>query len=311
MFNFRLGRRLAEAEETYDFPPYRPPSEADSLLLRVTRGCPWNRCAFCPMYKDVKFKKRPVEEVKRDIDTARAFTGGNVVTVFIGDSDSLIVKTEALCEILGHLHGAFPSLARVTSYARAQTLRRRSFKSLESIREAGLTRLHVGLETGSARLLKRIEKGASPETMISACAKAKDVQFEVSVYVLLGIGGEADWPEHACDTAKVLNQIDPDFIRVRTLTPQPGTPVYQWWMEGSFEMPGPETILREQRTLIKDLEVTSQYLSDHVSNYAPINGNLPDDKASMLSMIDEALEKLSSDDAFKGDLEKMRYSRRL
>jgi hypothetical protein len=109
----------------------------------------------------------------------------------------------------------------------------------------------------------------------------------------------------------VLNQIDPGFIRVRTLTPQPGTPVYQWWMEGSFQMPGPETILREQRALIKDLEVTSQYLSDHVSNYAPINGNLPDDKAGMLSMIDEALEKLSSDDSFKRDLDKMRYLQRL
>jgi radical SAM superfamily enzyme YgiQ (UPF0313 family) len=311
MFNFRFGRRLAMAEETYDFPPYRPPSEADSLLLRVTRGCPWNRCAFCPMYKDVKFEKRPVEEVKRDIDTARAFTGGNVKRVFIGDSDSLVIETEALCEILGYLHGVFTSLTRVTSYTRGQTLKRKSPDSLKRIRDAGLTRLHIGLETGSAWLLKHIRKGASPGTMITGCTKAKDAQFEVSLYVLLGIGGEAKWLEHASETAKVLNEIDPDFIRVRTLTPQPGTLVYQWWMEGSFEMSGPETILEEQRALVKDLTVTSQYLSDHVSNYAPINGNLPHDKASMLSMIDEALEKLRNDDGFKGDLEKMRYLRRL
>ena len=299
------------AEETYDFPPFRPPSEADSLLLRVTHGCPWNRCAFCPMYKDIKFKKRLVDEVKGDIDTARAYTGGNVETVFIGDSDSLVIETQEACDILDHLYHAFPDLTRVTSYARAQTLKRKSPDSLRKIRQAGLTRLHIGLETGSASLLKRIKKGASPGTMIRACSKAKDAGFEVSLYVLLGIGGEAHWHEHASETAKVLNQIDPDFIRVRTLVPQPGTPVFQWWTEGSFEMPSPETILKEQRALIQDLSTTSQYLSDHVSNYAPINGNLPADKNGMLSMIDEVLEKLSKDTAFKADLDDMPYLRRL
>lgn len=311
MFNFRFGRRLAMAEETYDFPPFRPPSEAGSLLLRVTRGCPWNRCAFCPMYKDIKFEKRSVEAVKRDIDTAKVYTGGNVETVFIGDSDSLVIKTDELCAILGHLHGAFPSLTRVTSYARAQTLKRKSLESLTKIRASGLTRLHIGLETGNARLLAQIKKGTSPETIIRACTKAKDAGFEVSLYVLLGIGGEADWQEHASETARVLNRIDPDFIRVRTLVPQPGTLVYHWWREGSFEMPGPETILREQKALIEDLSVASQYLSDHISNYAPINGNLPADKTAMLSTIDEALEKLSKDHVFRADLERMPHLRRL
>ena len=311
MFNFRFGRHLAMAEETYDFPPFRPPSEADSLLLRVTRGCPWNRCAFCPMYKHLKFEKRPVEEVKQDIVTARAFTGGNVETVFIGDSDSLVIKTGDVCEILGHLWGAFPSLTRVTSYARSLTLRRRSLESLRKIRDAGLTRLHIGLETGSARLLDRIKKGASPDTMIEACTKVKEAGFEVSMYVLLGIGGEANWHEHASETARVLNRMDPDFIRVRTLVPQPGTPVFQWWTEGSFEMASPETILKEQKGLIKDLAVTSQYLSDHVSNFVPVNGKLPADKTKMLSIIDEALEKLSKEDTFRGELEQMRFLRRL
>ncbi len=311
MFNFRFGRRLAVAEEDYDFPPFRPPSEASSLLLRVTRGCPWNRCAFCPMYKQIKFERRPVEEVKRDIDTAGVYTGGNVETVFIGDSDSLVINTEEMCQILGHLHDTFPSLTRVTSYARTLTLRRKPIRSLEKIRQAGLTRLHIGLETGSARLLSRIEKGALPDTMIRGCAKARDAGFEVSLYVLLGIGGESSWQEHALKTAKVLNKINPDFIRVRTLTPQPGTPVFQWWEEGSFEMPSPETILKEQRALIEGLSVTSQYLSDHVSNYAPVDGDLPADKAKMLSEIDTAIERLSEDAAYKADLEGMRYLRSL
>ena len=311
MFNFRFGRRLAMAEESYDFPPFRPPSEANSLLLRVTRGCPWNRCAFCPMYKNIKFEKRQVQAVKRDIDTAKEFTGGNVETVFIADSDSLVIKTEEICQILAHLYGAFPSLTRVTSYARAQTLKRKSIESLIKIRSAKLTRLHIGLETGSEQLLGRIRKGAGPETMIRGCAKAREAGFEVSLYVLVGIGGESGWQEHAVETAKVLNQINPDFIRVRTLTPQPGTPVFQWWNEGSFEMPSPETILKEQKTLIEGLSVSSEYLSDHVSNYAPINGSLPAEKTEMISMIDKALEKLSKDKSLRADLENMRYLRRL
>ena len=311
MFNFRFGKRLAMAEESYDFPPFRPPSEANSLLLRVTRGCPWNRCAFCPMYKHIKFEKRQVQAVKRDIDTAKEFTGGNVETVFIADSDSLVIKTDEICQILSHLHATFPSLTRVTSYARAQTLKRKSVEGLRKIRSAGLTRLHIGLETGSAQLLDRINKGAGPETMIRGCAKAREAGFEVSLYVLVGIGGESGWQEHAVETAKVLNQINPDFIRVRTLTPQPGTPVFQWWNEGSFEMPSPETILKEQKTLIEGLSVTSEYLSDHVSNYAPINGSLPAEKAEMISMIDGSIEKLSKDTDLRADLEKMRYLRRL
>ena len=299
------------AEKNYDFPPFRPPSEANSLLLRVTRGCPWNRCAFCPMYKHIKFEKRPVQAVKRDIDTAKAYTGGNVETVFIGDSDSLVIKTEEMCQILGHLHRTFPCLTRVTSYARTLTLKRKSMESLKKIRSAGLTRLHIGLETGSAQLLDRIKKGAGPDTMIRGCTKAREAGFEVSLYVLLGIGGESSWQEHAVDTAKVLNQINPDFIRVRTLTPQPGTPVFEWWNEGSFQMPSPETILKEQKTIIEGVSVTSEYLSDHVSNYAPVNGNLPGEKTEMLSMIDTALEKLSEDTDLRAELESMRYLRRL
>ncbi|OEU47312.1 MAG: hypothetical protein BA872_05685 [Desulfobacterales bacterium C00003060] len=299
------------AEESYDFPPFRPPSEANSLLLRVTRGCPWNRCAFCPMYKHVKFEKRSVQTVKRDIDTAKVYTNGKVETVFIADSDSLVIDTEEMCQILGYLHDTFPSIGRVTSYARALTLKRKSPNSLKKIRDAGLTRLHIGLETGSAQLLSRIKKGAGPDTMIGGCTKAAEAGFEVSLYVLLGIGGESNSQEHALETARVLNQINPDFIRVRTLVPQPDTPVFQWWNEGSFQLPGPETILKEQKTIIEGLSVTSRYLSDHVSNYAPVNGDLPCAKTKMISLIDTALDNISKDDSLRADLESMRYLRRL
>jgi radical SAM superfamily enzyme YgiQ (UPF0313 family) len=298
-------------EETYDFPPFRPPSEADSLLLRATRGCPWNQCAFCPMYRSTKFEKRPVADVKKDIDTAGAYTGGRVETVFIADSDSLVMRTQEVCEILDHLHDTFSSLSRVTSYARALTLRRKSRENLAKIREAGLTRLHIGLETGSAQLLKRMKKGAGPETMIKGSARAREAGFEVSLYVLAGIGGESDWAVHARETAGVINEINPHFIRIRTLTPQPGTPVFDWWQEGAFEMPTPETILLEQRMLVEGLSVTSKYLSDHVSNYAPIDGDLPQDKNRMISVIDTALEQLREDGDYRAKLENMRYLQRL
>jgi radical SAM superfamily enzyme YgiQ (UPF0313 family) len=263
------------------------------------------------MYKDVKFEKRPVQEVKKDIDTAKICTGGNVETVFIGDSDSLVVKRSEMCDILSHLHGTFPSLARVTSYARALTLKSKSLEDLQHIKSAGLTRLHIGLETGSPELLARMRKGAGVKTMVEGSLKAAEAGFEVSLYVLLGIGGESDWKEHAQETAKVLNRINPDFIRVRTLTPQPGTPVYAWWEEGHFQMPGPETILREQRAMIEDLTAASTYLSDHVSNYASVNGSLPDDKTKMLSEIDASLQRLAQDTAYRANLEGMRYLRRL
>ena len=147
--------------------------------------------------------------------------------------------------------------------------------------------------------------------MGSGCAKAKDAGFEISLYVLVGIGGEDHWRDHALETADVLNRINPDFIRVRTLTPQPGTPVFQWCEDGTFKLPNPETILEEQRVIIDKLAVKSQYLSDHVSNYIAINGRLPEDKPTMLSMVDSAIERIARDHGFKRDLEKMPYLRQL
>lgn len=298
-------------EAAYDFPPYRPPSEADSLLLRLTRGCPWNRCTFCSMYKDTRFEKRSVGAVKGDIDTAKAFAGGAVNTVFIGDSDSLVIETDEIRRVLDYLYRRFPGIGRVTSYARALTLRRKPERELQAIRRAGVTRLHIGLETGSAGLLKRVRKGAGPETMVSAVNKAKGVGFEVSVYVLLGLGGAEGWRQHADATADVLNRMAPDFVRVRTLVPQEGTPIYAEWQKGRFELLSPEGVLREQRRLIGGIDVNCRYLSDHVSNYAPVNGRLPGEKETMRSVIDETLERLKADEVFRRGLEGMAFLRRL
>jgi radical SAM superfamily enzyme YgiQ (UPF0313 family) len=292
---------------SYDPPPYRPPSEASSLLLRVTRGCPWNQCTFCSMYKSLRFEKRPVDEVLQDIDTLREFSGAGAPTVFIGDSNSLVLEAKILVEILQHLYKAFPSIARVTSYARARTLSKKSMDELKEIRRAGLTRLHIGLETGDPELLEAIKKGATPEQMVEGALRAKEAGFEVSLYVLAGIGGEKKWKQHAEETAKVLNRIGPHFIRIRTYVPTPFSPLWDKVQEGSFELASAETILKEQRRLIEHLDVRSEYLSDHISNYVPVYGQLPKDQASMLQTIDRALAILIKDDGYRRSLESKRH----
>jgi radical SAM superfamily enzyme YgiQ (UPF0313 family) len=299
--------RFGLRRRNYDFPPFRPPSEANSLLLRVARGCPWNRCTFCSMYKGMKFEIRDLEEILGDIELARDLYGDRIGTVFIGDSNSLVVKTEMLVKILNALFSSFPHIERVTSYARAKTIAKKPLEDLIKIYQAGLTRLHVGLETGDRELLKEIEKGATTEEMIEAGKKAKEAGFEYSLYVLLGIGGEEKWEQHARGTAEVLNQIDPYFIRVRTFIPQPNSPLYEAMEKGGFQPASPETILKETKLLLEILQVTSQFLSDHISNLLPLHGKLPEDKEKMIQMIEEALKDLRENDLLREEMEMRRH----
>jgi len=258
------------------------------------------------MYKATKFEIRDIEDIKGDIEMARELYGERVGTVFIGDSNSLTIKTDILVEVLRSLYSSFPHLERVTSYARAKTLAKKPLEDLEKIRQAGLTRLHVGLETGDRDLLKEIDKGATPEEMVEAGKKSKKAGFEYSLYVLLGIGGEEKWENHARGTAQVLNQIDPHFIRVRTFVPQPNSALYEAMEEGRFHVPSSETILRETKLLLEELQVTSQFLSDHISNLLPLHGKLPEDRGRMIQMIDEALSELDKDDRLREEMEMRR-----
>jgi radical SAM superfamily enzyme YgiQ (UPF0313 family) len=300
--------RLRLKKRGYDFPPYRPPSEAYSLLLRVTRGCPWNKCIFCSMYKDIPFERRPLEEILEDIEAAASLYGKSVRTAFIGDSNSLVVKTADLCEVLRALYAAFPQLERVTSYARARTIAKKDIAELKELRRAGLTRLHVGLESGDGQTLQLIKKGATPEDMIEAGLKAKEAGFEFSLYILLGIGGVQRWQEHADNTAAVLNRIDPHFIRVRNLVPQPGSPLYEMRERGEFTLSPPDLILEEERRIIQGLEVTSEFLSDHISNYLPLHGQMPQDKAMLLKSLDG---EMHADPSLIDDFRNKEFLRRL
>jgi len=216
-------------------------------------------------------------------------TDEGVKTAFIGDSDSLIMKTPDLQEVVEFMHQTFPTLERITSYARAKTVLRKTPEELAQLRQAGLTRLHLGLETGDDELLEFIDKGATAEEMIDAGKRVREAGMSLSEYVILGMGGQDKWEQHARGTARVLNAIDPDFIRVRTLIVFPGTPIQDSIERGEFRQISVEGVLREERLLIELLEVNSEFVSDHVSNYLPINGKLPQAKPEMLEQIDAVL----------------------
>ncbi len=305
----------------YESPTIRPPSEVRSLLVRATRYCPWGRCIFCfgVLWNYRKLELRPLEDIKQDILAMKAevdeitklaeendaldrieqyaiqnnilwLTNEGVKTAFLGDSDSLIMKTDDLVEVLEFLYKTFPSLERVTSYGRAKTALKKSPESLKRLKEAGLTRLHLGLETGDDKLLKYLDKGATSAEMIEAGKRIKESGISLSEYVLLGIGGEDRWEQHAMGTANVLNAVNPDFIRARTLIVVPGTPLFDKVEQGEFKRLSPEGILREERLLIENLELTSEFVSDHVSNYLPLEGKFPDAKEKMLELIDKFFE---------------------
>lgn len=276
----------------HDVGPIRPPSEAFSVMVRVSRNCPWNQCAFCSIYKHVRYERKTVAEVKADVDTAAANhpDAARVRGVFLQDADPLAVPTHELVEILHHVRQRFPRLERITAYARARTLRRKA-KELPDLAAAGLTRVHMGLETGFGPLLDKLRKGATPEIMVEAGRAARAAGLEVSMYVMPGLGGRQWSGEHALASADVLNQADPTFIRLRTLSLREGTPLYDWWQAGEFAMLTDEETVREIRTFVAALDhVHSRVTSDHILNLLEdVEGQLPQDKPHMLDVIDAFL----------------------
>jgi len=307
--------------------PIRPPSEAGSLLLRLTRNCPWNRCLFCPVYKNEKFSRRSIEEIKNDIfaiveaaEEVRAVSEANgfngvvnrqVVAkiqserpellqvafwiyqggenVFLQDGDSLLLPVDQLKEILELLIAKFPTIKRITSYARSKTLLKRSIDELQRLKKAGLNRIHVGLESGNDHVLDFMKKGVTGAEHIEAGRRVKEAGLSLSEYVILGLGGEQWWREHALDTAKVINQINPDFIRVRTLAVPKVSPLYEKIVQGEFKLLSDDDVIREEKLFIENLQgINCEFYSDHILNLLEdVSGKLPEDKSKMLGVISQ------------------------
>ncbi len=315
----------------FEIGPIRPPSEARSLLLRVTRNCPWNQCHFCTLYKGEKFSLRPKEDVIQEIHLLRkvvdriflwrkqgvlseqemtqelirefgvenewAFYSAfqwmeeGFQSVFLQDANTLILRPESLKEILEELRQAFPQVQRVTSYARSHTISRISQEQLDALAQAGLNRIHIGMETGSTQVLRLVQKGVDKETHILAGQRVKQAGIQLSLYYMPGLGGLEYLKESAEDTADCVNAVDPDFLRIRTLAVQSHSPLARDYQDGVFTFAGDTKNVEELLLFVENLKgITTHIKSDHVLNLLPeVNGKLPERKEKILRVMRDYL----------------------
>ncbi len=315
--------KIHPAYKGFEQGPIRPPSEAASLLIRVTRNCPWNRCTFCPVYKGRNFSLRPIDHVLQDINTidrhvrlirehsaktgrldkddiadlaalvgpderaalnaALHWAAGGMQSIFLQDANSLIIKPERLIAILARLKECFPWVHRITSYARSHTIARISDTDLAKMAQAGLNRIHIGMESGSDKVLAMVRKGADKATHIKAGLKVKNAGMELSEYVMPGLGGKALSRDHAMETADALNRIDADFIRLRTLALPNHIDLFKQYDQGVFEKQNDREMAGEILLFLERIEgITSTLKSDHILNlFEDLEGTFPEDKEKM------------------------------
>jgi hypothetical protein len=316
-----------DAYQGFEQGPIRPPSEAESLLIRVTRNCPWNKCRFCPVYKGTRFSRRPLDHILRDIDTvarhveilrdldARArrlsdedlrsaypdieredmlaltaawnWHRAGMHSVFLQDANSLLIDPADMVVILRRLKERFPWVERITSYSRSQTIAKLTDAEMEAIAAAGLNRIHVGFESGSDRVLELVKKGATKAVHAEAGRRVKRAGIELSAYYMPGLGGRALWRENALETADLMNQVDPDFIRIRTLAVPDRAPLYDDLLAGTFrKCPDTETAQETLLFLEHLRDIRSTIKSDHILNlFEDLEGRLPEDKERMLATV--------------------------
>jgi radical SAM superfamily enzyme YgiQ (UPF0313 family) len=279
----------------YDMPLFRPPSEARSLIFQVTLGCSWNRCVFCAMYKTKDYLVRPYEDLERDVmEMSRRYP--DTRKIFLADGDPLAAPTDHLLRVLDLMNRSFPALERISTYAGPTNLRVKTLRELQEFRARKLDVLYLGIETGNARLLRKIRKGATADGIVEVCRKAIDAGLRMSTFIILGLGGVDGSYDHIKDSAKVANAIDPHFLATLTLMLGPYEKLYEEEiMGGGFKLIDKRQSLQEVRWFVEDLELTDcKFGSEHASNYLPISGTLPRDKGEILRLIDTALADMSS-----------------
>lgn len=308
--------------------PIRPPSESHSLLFRFSRNCPWNKCLFCPVYKNTKFSLRSIDEIKKEIiflsslhkkikdllDTyslhelslnLNNFFPNNEIydarrilhwlyhgenTVFIQDADPLLRKKNEIFELLNLLKSEFPEIKRITSYARARTITKYDISDLKELNQSGLSRIHMGLESGSKEVLDFVNKGLDPSDIIEACEKLHKSNIETSLYVMPGLGGNQLSKKHIAETINVVNLAKPNFLRLRTIGLNPSMPLYKLYVDGKFIPPSEKMIVLEIKEIIEGTNVNLDFYSDHNLNLLmEINGKLPNDREKMLKKIEQFL----------------------
>jgi radical SAM superfamily enzyme YgiQ (UPF0313 family) len=270
---------------------YRPPSEAESLILQVTVGCSYNRCTFCGAFQGKSFRVKRFEEVKEDIDEVSPY-GAEIRRVFLADGDALILPQEELIRILGYLKEKIEGLERVGIYANARDILRKEPVELRALKEAGLGMVYLGLESGNREVLKRIKKNASIDQMIRAARRVKESGMTLSVTVILGLGGAEGSKAHAEDTGKVLSEMDPDYVGALSLMIVPGTPIEKEIESGRLVLPTPFGLIEELEIMIEKSHFTDCFFaSNHASNYLALRVRMPREKEEALKRIREVLRR--------------------
>ena len=276
----------------------RPPIEAYSILIPITGGCSWNKCKFCGTYKGVygggiqEYAIRPKEEVFKDIDY---YANNNYrgFSVFLAGGNPTSAPTDYLVEIIRYIREKLKDVSRISSYAKALDILRKSDKELKSLADAGLDIVYMGLESGSSKILRIMKKGTNAESMIKAGKKILNAGIKLSLYIILGLGSYKYSEEHAKETAKVLTEINPTIFRFRTLNILPNTPLWEEWKSGDFELLKPIDCLKEERDIIASLgpKVSSEVYNDHISNYCTLEStNIKEDKQAFLNQLDSLIK---------------------
>ncbi|MBI5531346.1 MAG: radical SAM protein [Deltaproteobacteria bacterium] len=274
----------------YEEPLFRPPSEAESLILQITVGCSHNRCGFCSMYRMKSFRAVPLPEVERDIAQAARQWQGEVRRVFLADGDAMCLSAKRLSEVLDRVNGAFPRLQRIGIYANARDVLSKSDDELRALRERRLKILYMGLESGDPETLARIDKGATVDEIVEAVRRAQAVDMSVSVMVLIGLGGRSRSQEHARASAEAINRMEPTYTALLTYTPTPASPLMDEIDRGTFELPDPLESIREIHTFVSGLTCRTHFTCNHASNYVPLKGNLPGARDHLLKVLQGALD---------------------
>ena len=276
----------------YEGTLYRPPSEARSLIIQVTIGCAHNRCTFCNMYREKKFRVREKEEIMRDLDECRAYYGPMVRRVFFADGDALVVKTELLLELLDYVHKNFPAVERIAAYGTAKDVLKKSEEDLKALAAAGLELIYLGAESGDDRVLEHIKKDVKAADIIAAGQKLKRCGLQTSVTLISGLGGRDRLEQHAVASGQLISAVKPEYVSILTLMLEPGTPLYEQHKAGKFELLTADEVAREMVLFLENTDSQgSIFRSNHASNYVPLGGTLNQDTPKLLAQLHQVMEQ--------------------
>lgn len=286
----------------YEGSVYRPPSEAYSLIIQVTIGCAHNKCTFCTMFKDKKFRVRKVNEVLEDLESARK-AYRKVNRIFLADGDALVLLNKDLIVVLEHIRKLFPECERVGIYGSPQDVLRKSKEELEELRDHGIGIIYIGAESGSDKVLKDINKGATRAELIEAVRRIEASGIESSVTFISGLAGKDGWEDHAIASGTMISEMEPSYVGLLTLLTEPGAELYEEIEQERFQTLSPIEVLKETALLLENTNVTKKcvFRSNHASNYVSLKGDLPQDKERMLDQLRNAMKNadMLKDDRFR------------